>query len=99
MVERIDALGLRLGIDVHQQLHARLGRHPVAHGVHVLELPRRIHVKERKRRNRRMERLAREMQHHSGVLADRVKHHRALKFRRHFAQNVNALGFQCLQMG
>ena len=98
VVERIDATFLRFRILVNQQLHARFRRHPVAQRVHVAKLPGRIDVQQRKWRRRGMEGLARQMQHHRRILADRVQHHRLFGLGDHFPEDVDALGFKALQM-
>ncbi len=43
--------------------------------------------------------LLRQPHHYGGVLADGIKHHRALELRGYFPQDVNALRFQGLQVG
>ena len=40
------------------------------------------------------ERLLGEPDHHRGILADGVQHHRVLEFCRNFAYDLNALGFE-----
>jgi hypothetical protein len=44
------------------------------------------------------ERLARQMQHHRRVLADAVEEYGLLGFRDDFPQDVNALGFEALEV-
>ena len=39
------------------------------------------------------------MQHHRRILADRIEHHRVFALGRDFAHDVDALGFELLQMG
>ena len=51
-----------------------------------------------KRQRRRIERLDREMQHHAGILADRVKHHRLSELRGHLPHDLDRFGFQSLEM-
>ncbi len=55
-------------------------------------------MEQREGRRRRIERLARQMQHDRAVLADRIEHHRALGLGDHFAQDVDALGLEALKM-
>ena len=55
-------------------------------------------MQQREGRTRGEERLLRQMQHHGGILADRIEHHRALGLGDDFAQDVDALGFEALQM-
>ena len=45
-----------------------------------------------------MERLHGQVHHDRRVLADGIEHHGVFKFRRHLAQNVNALGLQLLKV-
>jgi len=47
---------------------------------------------------RRMKRLQCKAQHHRGILADRVEHHRSLALGDDFPENMNALGFKPLEM-
>jgi hypothetical protein len=56
-------------------------------------------VQQRKRRHRRVEGLHRQVQHHRAVLADRVEHHRVVGFGDDLAHDVDALGFEALQVG
>ena len=41
-----------------------------------------------------MESFQGQLNHHRGILADRVQHDRILGFRDHFTNGVNAFGFQ-----
>jgi hypothetical protein len=70
VIERVDAAIHRFLIVIDEQLHAAFLRHPVAQLVHVLKLPGRIDMQQRKGRGRGIEGLARQMQHHGAVLAD-----------------------------
>jgi len=96
VLERIDAFLLRFRVVIDEQIHARHLGHLVAQFVHRLELPRRINVEQRKRRRRRIECLAGEVQHNGAVLADRVEHHRPFGFGNDFPDNVDAFSFQPL---
>ena len=98
MIERVDPALLRFGIMVDKQFHAALLRHPVTQLVHVLELPGRIDVKQRKRRRRGIKGLARKMQHHGRILADAVEHHWLLRLRNNLAHDMNALSLKPLKM-
>jgi hypothetical protein len=82
---------------MHDQVPA-FGCLLVAQGVHVLELPGGVHMHQRERRLARRKSLARQMQHHGRILADTVQHDRIFKFRSNFADDVNRLGFQLLEM-
>jgi len=98
MVERVDPARHRVGILMDEQFHPRLARGAVTERVHVAELPGRIDMEERERRRRRIEGLLRQVQHHRAVLADRIEHHGTLGLRHHFAQDVDTLRFQPLQV-
>jgi hypothetical protein len=97
--ERVDAFLDGLGILVHDELHAGLLGHPLAHEVHVAKLPRGVDVQKREGRHRRVERLARQVQHDRAVLADGVEHHRLFGLGDDFAKDVNAFGLESLEMG
>ena len=45
-----------------------------------------------------IKRLLRDAQHDRGILPDRIKHRRPLKFRDYFTEDVDALGFERLQV-
>ena len=38
------------------------------------------------------------MQHHGGILANGIQHHRVIKLGGHFADDMNGFGFKLLQM-
>ena len=71
----------------------------VAERDHVAELPARVDMHQREGRLRGIEGLHGEMQHDGRILADRIEHHRLLAFGRDFADDVDALRFQPLEMG
>ena len=71
----------------------------VAEGVHLLELPRRVHMEQRERGQRRVEGLHGQVQHDGAVLAHRVEHHRMLRLGGRLAHDVDALGLQALEVG
>ena len=99
MVERVDAPRVGVLIVMDDQLHpGRLGG-AVAQLVHGAEFPGRVDMEERKGRGRRIKGLAREVQHHRAVLADRIEHHRLGRLGDELAQDMDALGFQPLQVG
>ena len=94
MLERVDAARHRFGVVNHQQFHARRVRCPVAHRVHGTELPRRVHVQQRKGRRRRMEGLARQVQQHRTVLPGGIQQHRSFRLGDDLAEDLDALGFE-----
>ena len=99
MIERVDALLDTLRILVHQQVHANAVRHAITELIHLMELPCGVNVQQRKRRQRRRERLDCEMQHHCAVFTDRIQHCGTLALRDSLAKYLNALGFKPLQVG
>jgi hypothetical protein len=99
MVERVDPAFLSLRVLVDQQFHAAFARHAIAQLVHRLELPGRVDMQQRERRRRRIEGLARKVQHHRRILAHRVEHDRLLRFGHDLSQYVDAFRLQPFQMG
>ena len=96
--ERLRAGVERFLVGVHDQAGADLRRVPVAEGDHLPELVAGVDVQQRKRDRAGIESLLRQAQQHRRVLADRVEHHRPLEFGDHFAQDVDALGFERAQV-
>ncbi|MCY1417787.1 hypothetical protein D9M71_333280 [compost metagenome] len=96
--EGVDALGDTLRIHVSDQVQAQLLDHLVAEAVHLLEFPLGVDVHDRERQLAGEERLAGEMQHHGGILADRVQHHRVIELGGHLTNDVDALRLQLFQM-
>jgi hypothetical protein len=99
MVEGIDTARDRFGVLVDDQVHAAFTRHTLAHLVHRPELPRRVDVQQREGRLGRVKGLLRQPQHHRRVLADGIEHHRPLALGDNLAEDLDALGFETLQMG
>ena len=81
------------------QVEAAFGRHPVAELDHLAEFPGGVDVQQGKRRRGRVKGLAGQVQHDRRILADGVEHHRVVEFGHHFADDVDAFGFQLLQVG
>ena len=96
--ERVDALRDAVRVRVHDQLQVVLLRDLVAQLVHRLELPQRVDVQQRKRQRARIERLERDVQHRGAVLADRIQHDWLVALGDHLAHDLDALGFQALQV-
>jgi hypothetical protein len=97
--DRPDAALDAVLVDVDDEIEAEALRHLVAEGDHLLELPRRIDVKERERQLGGVERLQREMEHHAGVLADRIEHHRVGELGDDLSDDRDRLGFEPPEMG
>jgi hypothetical protein len=96
--EGVDALRHAIRVDVGNQIQAHFLDHLVAKTIHLLEFPARVHVHDRKRQLARKESLARQMQHHGRILADRVQHHRIIKLGGDLADDVDAFRLQLFQM-
>jgi hypothetical protein len=98
MRERRDPVRHALRVGMDDQVHAGVLGRLVPETDHLPELPGRVHVKQREGRFRRKERLLGEVQHHRGVLADRVEHHRIAELGCDFADDMDRLGFQPLEV-
>ena len=99
MIKRIDAELDALGVLVNEKIHPAFFRHAVTHLIHGKEFPRRVDVEERERRRGGIKGLARELVHDCTVLANRIKHHRMLALCNRFAHDVDAFGFEVLEVG
>ncbi len=96
--ERIRALVQRFLILVHDQFRADFARVGIAKLDHLRKLVAGVDVQQRKRNLPGKESLLRQPQHHRGILADRIEHHRPRKFRHRFPQNIDALRLQALEV-
>ena len=74
------------------------GNKVVAELNHFMELIARIDVQQGERDFAGKERLLGQPDHNRRVLADGIQHHRVLKFGGDFANDLNALGFEQVQM-
>ena len=97
-LERIDPGARGLLVGMHEQVQAILRGHAIAMLDQGAEIPARGDVQEGKRRRRREEGLARQMQHDAGILAHRIEHHRPAELGHDLAQDVDRLVLQPLQM-
>src|SRR5258708_7247848 len=98
VIEWVDSPRGGLGIPVHDKLHAAALGHLVAHLVHRTKLPASIDMQQREGWVTRKERLAGQMQHDGAILACRIQHHGSFTLRNDFTHDVNAFGFEPLQM-
>lgn len=98
MAQRRDAARLALRIDVDEEVEPVLARDLVAKRDHLLELPGRIDMEERKGQPSGCKGLHGEVQEHRGILADRIEQHRALTFCDDLAHDVNALGLEAVEV-
>jgi hypothetical protein len=87
---------LRIGVD--DQPRTDLRAKPVPELDHFPELIGCIDVQQGKRNRSGMKRLLGQPDHHRGVLADGVQHHRTLEFGGDFPYDVNTFGFQLTEM-
>ncbi len=98
VVERVDLVSLSLGVDPLDQLDTDVLGQLVAEADHLPELERGVHVQQREGDLAGMECLLRQTQHDSAVLADRVEHHRLVTLGGHFADDLDALVLELLQV-
>ena len=82
----------------HNQIPAVLLGILVTELDHLFKLPLRIDVHQGERHLAGIERLFGKADHHRGVFAYTIKHHRVLKFRSHLTDDMNGLCFEFLQM-
>ena len=86
-------------IDVDDQLAAEFLGATVAELDHFAKFPGRIDVEQRERQRGRIECLDGEVQQNGAVLADGIEQYRIVRGGEHLAKDVDALGFQALEMG
>src|SRR5579883_1363217 len=98
VVERVDVVAQAVGVGVYPEIEPEPRRGGVAEGDHVTEFPLRVDVQQRKRQAARKERLARQVQQNRRILADRVEQHRAFRLGHRFPHDVDAFGFQRVEM-
>jgi hypothetical protein len=98
VVEGVDPAGQPIPIDPFVQLETELLHPPVPEGDHLAELPGGIDMEQREGRFARCEGLHRQMQHDGAVLSDGIEHHGRLGLGRDFPHDVDAFGFEPLQM-
>jgi len=96
--EGIDAGLHALLVDVHDELPVVLFRHAVAEADHLLEFPGGVDVHERERRLAGREGLQGQVQHHGGILADGIEHHRVFELGRDLADDVDGFGLELFQV-
>ncbi|CCJ76496.1 hypothetical protein BN135_1560 [Cronobacter muytjensii 530] len=96
--ERVNAHRHAFRVFMHQQFAAVGFGGTVAEFVHFAKLPAGIHMQQRERQRAGIKRLARQVQHHAGVFADGVHHHRVSEFRSHFTNDMDAFRLQLPQV-
>jgi len=96
--ERVRSRVERFLVFVHDQLDADFARVAVAKLDHFRKFVARVDVQQRKRNFPRIEGLLRQAQHHRRIFSDGIQHHRARKFRRRLAKNLDALRLQSFQV-
>jgi hypothetical protein len=87
-----------LPIGMNNQFHPQPGGLEIAKLDHFPELIGGIDVQQRERDGSGMKRLLGQSQHHGRIFANRVQHHRSLKFARDLPKYMNTFGFQSLKM-
>ena len=96
--ERIGAFFNRLLVGVNDQFRPDRRRKLVAELDHFTKLIGRIYVQKGEGNAPRIEGLLRQPDHHGRVLADGIQHDGVLKFGRDFANYLNALSFEKIEM-
>ena len=99
MIERVDPSRRGVWVLMDDQFHPRFFGGLFPQRIHVLELPCRVDMHEREGRGRWIECFLRKVQHDGAVLADRIKHHGLFRLCDDFAHDMDALGFEPLEMG
>ena len=98
--ERADALLHAFFVDVDDEIPAKLfADQLLAERDHLLELPGCVDVHQREGRLGRIKCLLGQPDHDGRVFADRVEHDRVVELGRNFADDVDALGFELLEVG
>jgi hypothetical protein len=97
--KRIDTRRQSLFIDVHAQINAQALGSLIAEGDHLPELPSGVDMQEWEGRLCWPERLHCQVQQHRAVLADGVHQDRPLETGSGFAEDLNALCFELVEMG
>ena len=95
----IDAGPQPVLIDVDNQLAAEFLGATVAELDHFAKFPGRIDVEQRERQRGRIKCLDGEVQQNGAVFADGIEQYRIVRGGEHLAKDVDALGFQALEMG
>ena len=98
MLKGIDPLSDALLVGVDQKIKAVLLHGIVAEGDHIPEFPGGVYMEKRKGRLLRPEGLQGQVQHDGAVFAYGIEHDRLFAFRRDFAQDVDRLRLQLVQM-
>lgn len=80
------------------QTKAVIAGKAVAKGQQRLELPRGVDMQQRERRFAGIERARSDMRHPRAVLARREQHHRITPLCHRFAQDIDRLEFEAIQM-
>ena len=96
----IDPLFNPFFVDVDDEFQTQLlGHIIIPHGVHLPEFPGGVDMHQREGGLGGVEGLEGQVDHAGRVLADAVEHDRVFELRHHLADDMDALGFQLLEMG
>jgi hypothetical protein len=83
---------------VDQKPCAVVADRPIAESDHFTEFPGGINVQQGKRKGRGMKSLHGQVEQDGGILADRIKENRVLELGDDLTEDVEAFGFELLQM-
>ncbi len=98
MNERVDTHRHPFRVFMHQQFATIGFSGAVTEFIHLTEFPAGIHVQQRKRQRTRIERFTRQVQHHAGIFADGIHHHRIREFCGNFTNDMDAFRLQLSQV-
>ena len=98
MVKRVDVLFNTLGVDMDNKVHANIPRHLVPKVIHGGKLPAGVYMHQGKGRRAGIKSLLRQVQHHRRIFAHRIEHHRVFGLGHHLTHDVNALGFEAVEV-
>jgi hypothetical protein len=96
--DRADAPSDAVLVDMNDQIEIEASRQIVAKPDHVAKFPGGIDMEQGKRQRRGMEGLDRQMQHDTGVFADRVQHDRVFELGDHLAHDFDCFGLDLFEV-
>ncbi len=85
-------------VDVDNQLETELFGYTIAKRDHFPELPRGVHVHQRKGNTSGVKGFAGKVQQYAGIFTDRIKHNRVTKLACHLVDDRNGFGFKTSKM-
>ncbi len=99
VAERAHAVAYAFLIHMYQKVEPQFLRLAVAKRDHFPEFPGRVDMHQRERGAGWIEGFHRQMQHHRRILAHGIEHDRVFALGGHFADDVQAFGFESVKVG